>query len=62
MVRDKRRSWPPVRATRAAAHFREEFPHFSIGGIGKKILLRASPVAKQQTRSPLVNNMSREQV
>lgn len=34
----------PLSATGAAAHLREEFPHFCIGSVGKKVLLKAPPV------------------
>jgi hypothetical protein len=33
-------------ATWAAAHLRKKFPHFYPRGVGKKILLKASPVAE----------------
>ena len=49
-------------ATWAAAHLRKKFPHFCIGGVGKKVLLKTPPVAKKEIRSPLVNDVSREQV
>ena len=49
-------------ATWTAAHLRKKFPHFCIGGVGKKVLLKTPPVAKKQIRSPLVNDVSREQV
>src|SRR6266436_7270958 len=53
---------PPLRAAWAAAHLREKLPHFCAGGIGKKVLLKAAPVAKEEIRSPLINHVSREQV
>ena len=49
-------------ATGAAAGLRKKFPHFCIGGVGKKVLLKAAPVAKEEIRGPLVNDMSREKV
>jgi hypothetical protein len=33
-------------ATWAAAHLRKKFPHFCVSGVGKKILLKAPPVAE----------------
>jgi hypothetical protein len=48
--------------TGAATHLREKFPHFCTGSVGKKVLLKAPPVAKEEIRSPLVNDVSREQV
>ena len=33
-------------ATWAAAHLRKKFPHFCVGGVGKKVLLKTPPVAK----------------
>ena len=53
---------PPVSATGATAHFREEFPHFCTGSVGKKVLLKTPPVAEEEIRGPLVNDVSREQV
>jgi hypothetical protein len=53
---------PPVSATGATAHFREEFPHFCAGSVGKKVLLKTPPVAEEEIRGPLVNDVSREQV
>ena len=47
-------------ATWAAAHFREEFPHFCTGSFGKKVLLKAPSVAKEEIRGPLINDVSRE--
>ena len=52
----------PLSATGAAAHLREEFPHFCAGSVGKKVLLKTPPVAKEEIRGPLVNDVSREQV
>jgi hypothetical protein len=52
----------PMCATRAAAHLRKKFPHFCAGSVGKKVLLKTPPVAKEEIRSPLVNDVSREQV
>ncbi len=49
-------------ATGAAAHFREEFPDFCAGSVGKKILLKTPPVAEEEIGRPLVNDVSREQV
>ena len=49
-------------ATWTAALLRKKFPHFCIGGIGQKILLKASPIAKEEIRGPLINDVSREQV
>ena len=49
-------------ATWAAAHVREEFPHFCAGGVSKKVLLEPPPVAKEEFRSPLVNDVSGEKV
>ena len=49
-------------ATGAAAHLREEFPHFCAGSVGKKVLLKTPPVAEEEIRSPLINDMSRQQV
>jgi hypothetical protein len=37
------------------AHLRKRFPQFCGGGIGKKILLKASPFAEQNIRRSLVN-------
>ena len=37
---------PPMSATWAAAHLRKKFPHFCIGGVGQKILLKAPPIAE----------------
>ena len=48
--------------TWAAAHLRKKFPHFCAGSVGKEVLLKAPPVAEQKVRSPLVNDVSREQV
>src|SRR5262249_2110565 len=53
---------PPISATWAAAHFRKEFPHFCAGSISKKVLLKTSPVAEKEIRSPLINDVSREKV
>ena len=36
----------PLSATGAAAHLREEFPHFCTGSVGKKVLLKTPPVAE----------------
>ena len=36
--------------------------HFCAGSVSKKILLKSPPVAKEDFRRPLVNNVSREQV
>ena len=33
-----------------------------MGSVGKKVLLKAAPVAKEEIRGPLVNDVSREQV
>jgi hypothetical protein len=49
-------------ATGAAAYLREEFPHFCAGSVGKEVLLKAPPVAKEEIRRPLVNDVAREQV
>ena len=49
-------------ATWAAAHLGKKFPHFCSGGVGKKVLLKAPPVAKEEIRRTLVNDVSREQV
>ena len=49
-------------ATGTAAHFREELPHFCGSGVGKKVFLKTAPVAKEEIRGPLVNDVSREQV
>src|ERR1700692_4326635 len=49
-------------ATGAAAHLREKFLHFCTGSVVKKVLLKTPPVAKEEIRSPLVNDVSREQV
>jgi hypothetical protein len=51
-----------MRATWAAVHFRKKFPHFCSGGVGKKILLKTPPIAKEQIRRSLINDVSREQV
>ena len=51
-----------VNATRAAAHFREQFPHLCAGGVGKKILLQAPSVAEEKFRGPLINDVSSKQV
>src|SRR4249919_686907 len=51
---------PPMSATWTAAHLRKKFPHFCIGGIGQKILLKAPPIAKEEIRGPLINDVSRE--
>ena len=50
----------PMSATWAAAHLRKKFPHFCAGGVGKKVLLKAPPVAKEEIRGPLINDVSRE--
>ena len=47
-------------ATWTASHLRKKFPHFCIGGIGQKILLKATPIAKEEIRGPLINDVSRE--
>jgi len=47
-------------ATGTAAHLRKKFPHFCIGGIGQKILLKAPPITKEEIRGPLINDVSRE--
>src|SRR6201989_2400114 len=49
-------------ATGAAAHLGEEFPYFCAGSVGKQVLLKTPPVAKEEIRSPLVNDVPREQV
>src|SRR6476646_12214457 len=49
-------------ATWAAAGLRKKFPNFCIGGVGKKVLLKAPPIAKEEIRSPLVNDVSRQKV
>ena len=49
-------------ATWAAAHLRKKFPHFCARSVGKKVLLKATPVAKKEIRRPLINDMSRQQV
>jgi hypothetical protein len=46
--------------TWAAAHPRKEFPQFCSGGVSKKVLLKSSPVAKEEIRCPLINDVSRE--
>ena len=51
---------PPMSATWTASHLRKKFPHFCIGGIGQKILLKATPIAKEEIRGPLINDVSRE--
>ena len=51
-----------MRATGATAHLREEFPDFCAGCVGKKVLLKTPPVAEEEIRRPLVNDVSREQV
>jgi hypothetical protein len=55
-------SCAPTSAAGAAAHLWEEFPHFCAGSVGKEVLLKAVPVAKEEIRSPLINDMSRQQV
>jgi hypothetical protein len=52
----------PVIATWAAVQLREKLPHFCSSSVGKKILLKASPVAKEEICGPLINNVSREQI
>jgi hypothetical protein len=47
-------------ATRAAAQLREKFPYFCACGVGKKVLLKAPAVAKEEIRGPLINDVSRE--
>ena len=47
-------------ATWAAACIRKKFPHFCIGGVGKKVLLKAPPIAKEEIRGPLINDVSRQ--
>ena len=49
-------------ATWAAAGLRKKFPHFCIGGVGKKVLLKAPPIAKEEIRGPLINDVSRQKV
>ena len=49
-------------ATGAAAGLRKKFPHFCIGGVGKKVLLKAPPIAKEEIRGPLINDVSRQKV
>jgi hypothetical protein len=49
-------------ATRTTAHLRKKFPHFCAGGVGQKILLKAPPIVKKEMRSPLINDVSREQI
>ena len=44
----------------AAAHLRKKFPHFCIGGVGQKILLKTPPIAKEEIRGPLINDVSRQ--
>jgi len=53
---------PPMSATWAAADLREKFSHFCAGGVGEKILLKAPPVAKEEIRGTLINDVSREQI
>ena len=53
-------SCAPMCATWAAAHLRKKFPHFCIGGVGKKILLKTPPVAEEEIRRPLINDVSRQ--
>jgi hypothetical protein len=55
-------SCAPMCATGAAALLGEEFPHFCAGSVCKKVLLKAAPVAEEEIRSPLINDVSREQV
>jgi hypothetical protein len=45
-VTDGISSCVPMSAPWAAAHLRKKFPHFCIGGVGKKVLLKAPPVAE----------------
>jgi hypothetical protein len=52
----------PVSAAWAVVYLRQEFPHFCAGNIAKKIFLKASAVAEQKLRCPLVNNVSRQQI
>jgi hypothetical protein len=47
-------------ATWVAAHLWKKFPHFCAGSVGKKVLLKAPPVAKKEIRGPLINDVSRE--
>ena len=49
-------------ATWAAVDFRKKFPHFFSGGVGKKILLKTPPIAKEEIRGALINDVSREQI
>jgi hypothetical protein len=53
-------SCAPMFATWAAAYFRKEFPNFCPGSVGKEVLLKAAPVAKEETRCALINDVSRE--
>ena len=39
-------SCAPMSATWTATGLRKKFPHFGIGGVGKKVLLKAPPVAE----------------
>jgi hypothetical protein len=55
-------SCAPMCATWAAAGLRKKFPHFCIGGVGKKVLLKAPPIAKEEIRGPLINDVSRQKV
>jgi hypothetical protein len=47
-------------ATWTTARLRKKFPHFCIGGVRKKILLKTPPIAKEEIRRALINDMSRE--
>ena len=47
-------------ATWTTAQLREKFPHFCIGDVGEKILLKTPPIAKEEIRRALINDMSRE--
>jgi hypothetical protein len=50
----------PLSATRADVHFGKKFPHFCIGGVGKKVLLKTPPIAKEEIRGALINDVSRQ--
>jgi hypothetical protein len=41
-------------------HFGKKFPHFCIGGVGKKVLLKTPPIAKEEIRGALINDVSRQ--
>jgi hypothetical protein len=47
-------------ATWTTAHLRKKSPNFCIGGVSKKILLKTPPIAKEEIRGALINDMSRQ--